>query len=396
MTTVVMEQVSGDRLIYQADSYVSIRKRLRQMLQRINPQDIISTRVHSRDFIHSRAEYISIRIRILSIGFAVLAPLWIPIDYFSMSKSAFHQFLSLRLMFAAMFLVLGLWGTQCNRIYLARARLLAFVCIPGLFYLFSSQLLSGIDGNQGILHGYTFLPLLIMALIAIAPLTLIEGLFYSSIIVGFFLAASIVRGNLISADTVEGLWLLLLLGMIAMWIQMSQLHMLMRLYREATRDALTGLVNRRVLTTRLEQEVGLHENDSAQLSLLIFDLDLFKRINDSYGHHAGDVVLQAFAEILREYSGSQDIVGRYGGEEFLAILPNRSQQEAARLAEKIRKACHRYTVYIEEDNYEIEFTTSIGVANWRRGESAETLVKRVDQGLYQAKAKGRDMVIIAE
>ena len=391
----MMERVSGDRLIYQADSYVSIRKRLRQMLQRINPQDIISTRVHSRDFTHSRAEYISIRIRILSIAFAVLAPLWIPIDYFSMSETAFRHFLSLRLMFAAMFLVLGLWGTQCNRIQLARARLLAFVCIPGMFYLFSSQLLSGQDGNQGILHGYTFLPLLIMALIAIAPLTLIEGLVYSSIIVGFFLAAKLIHGKLISTDTVEGLWLLLLLGMIAMWIQMSQLHMLMRLYREATRDALTGLVNRRVLTKRLEQEIALRERDLGQLSLLIFDLDLFKRINDNYGHHAGDVVLQAFAEILREYSGSLDIVGRYGGEEFLAILPNCAQGEAADMAEEIRKACHRYTVYIEEDDYEIEFTTSIGVADWRRGESAEDLVKRVDQGLYQAKAKGRDMVVIA-
>jgi diguanylate cyclase (GGDEF)-like protein len=391
-----MEKASSKRLIYQPDSYVSIRKRLRQMLQRINPQDIISTRLHSRDFTNSRAEYVSIRIRILSIAFAVLAPLWIPIDYFSMEEPAFSDFLVLRLLFAAMFLVLGLWGTQCNRIQIARFRLLAFVIIPGLFYLSSSQLLSGVDGFKGILHGYTFLPLLIMALIAIAPLTLLESLSYSSIIVGFFLAASWIQGTLISASTIEGLWLLLLLGTIATWIQMSQLHMLMRLYREATRDALTGLVNRRVLTAKLDQEVKLREQNNSELSLLIFDLDLFKRINDTYGHHAGDVVLQAFADILREHSRPQHMVGRYGGEEFLAILPDCTLAEATELAEEIRQACHHYTVYIEEDNYEIEFTTSIGVAHWRGEESAEVLVKRVDQGLYQAKAAGRDMVVVAE
>ena len=391
-----MQKAASKRLIYQPDSYVSIRKRLRQMLQRINPQDIISTRVHSRDFTNSRAEYISIRIRILSVAFAVLAPLWIPIDYVTMEEPEFTHFLVLRLLFAVMFLVLGLWGTQCHRIQIARFRLLAFVIIPGLFYLFSTQLLSGIDGYKGILHGYSFLPLLIMALIAIAPLTLLEGVTYGGIIVGFFLAASWIQGTLISASTIEGLWLLLLLGTIAIWIQMSQLHMLMRLYREATRDTLTGLVNRRILTTRLEQEVELRQHDFHELSVLIFDLDLFKRINDTYGHHAGDVVLQAFADILREHSRSHDMMGRYGGEEFLAILPDCSLDEATALAEVIRQACHRFTVFIEDDNFEIEFTTSIGVAHWRQGESAEELVKRVDQGLYQAKASGRDMVVVAQ
>jgi len=172
--------------------------------------------------------------------------------------------------------------------------------------------------------------------------------------------------------------------------------MLMRLYREATRDTLTGLVNRRVLTTRLETEVKQQEEEARQLSLLIFDLDLFKRINDGYGHHAGDVVLQAFADILREHSRPQALVGRYGGEEFLAILPDCTLSEATEMAEEIRQACHLLTVYIQEDDFRIEFTTSIGVANWRPEESAEELIKRVDQGLYQAKAAGRDMVVVAE
>ncbi len=167
----------------------------------------------------------------------------------------------------------------------------------------------------------------------------------------------------------------------------------MRLYREATRDALTGLVNRRVLATKLEQE--LNGNDQ-RLAILLFDLDLFKRINDNYGHHAGDTVLQAFGEILKSHCQDSNVVGRYGGEEFLAILPGYGADEAKTLAEQIRLACHRYKVYTTEDGKEIHFTTSIGVALRKPGESGHELLNRVDQGLYQAKSSGRDLVSVAD
>ena len=169
--------------------------------------------------------------------------------------------------------------------------------------------------------------------------------------------------------------------------------MLMRLYREATRDALTGLVNRRVLSTKLEEEFNAND---PRLVLLLFDLDLFKRINDNYGHHTGDNVLKAFADILRRHCEENFVVGRYGGEEFLAILPNTEIVRAREVAESIRVSCHEYTVHSSEDEQEIKFTTSIGLATRKPGESAHDMLARVDQGLYKAKSAGRDMVVVAD
>lgn len=388
-----MESVADDQVHYRPDSYISLRKRLREMSHRVNPQDIITTRFHSRDFNTSRSEYISIRIRTLAIAFALLAPLWIPIDYIVMDNPTFSYIVMLRLAFSLSLLSLSRWGTHCHLLTAARVRIFAFILIPSVFFLGSHMLLHNINAEHAILLGYSFLPFLVMALLTIVPLTLLEGVSFVSLIIFFYVVTRVVQGNFLTIPALGDLWLLLLLAAIALWVQMTQLHMLMRLYREATRDALTGLVNRRVLSTKLTQEISHGEKD---LAILLFDLDLFKRINDNFGHHAGDTVLQAFGEILKQHSRDNDVVGRYGGEEFLAILPNTSVEKAKEAAERIRLACHRYKVYTSEDGKEINFTTSIGVAMRKPNESAHDLLSRVDQGLYAAKSGGRDLVSVAD
>jgi diguanylate cyclase (GGDEF)-like protein len=361
---------------------------------RVNPHDILTTRLHSGDFKISRAEYLSVRIRTLSLVFALLAPLWIPIDYMVMENGTFLKFLVLRLGFTAAFLGLAMWGTQCNKLAVARLRITLFIMIPGLFYLASHSILPN-SGDNAILLGYSFLPLLIMALMTIVPLTLLEGLSYLSLITAFFIITQILNHSLFTLSSLGQLWLLLLLGVVALWVEITQLHMLMRLYREATRDALTGLVNRRVLSAKIKDELTAHQGNSRPLCVLLFDLDLFKRINDTHGHHTGDMVLQAFAGILQEYCKGEVMAGRYGGEEFLAILPQCHVDAAAELAEEIRNACHQVNVF-NNDSQEVTFTTSVGVARLKPGESADSLLARVDEGLYQAKAGGRDLVVVAD
>ena len=388
-----MESITQGQVHYRADAYISLRKKLREMAQRVNPQDIISTRYHSRDFKTSRAEYISIRIRTLSVAFALLAPLWIPIDYFVMDNPTFSYIVALRLLFSASLVSLSRWGTRCNLLNAARARIALFILIPGIFFVATHLLLEGIDSEHAILLGYSFLPFLVMALLTIVPLTLLEGVSYAAMLIALYVVTKLLQGNILTIPALGDLWLLLLLAVIALWVQTTQLHMLMRLYREATRDALTGLVNRRVLATKLEQELL---GTGAPLAVLLFDLDLFKRINDNHGHHTGDTVLQAFAEILKKHCRENNVVGRYGGEEFLAILPGMDLKAAYNLAERIRLACHRYKIYTSEDNQEIGFTTSIGVALRKPGEKGHDLLCRVDQGLYQAKSAGRDLVSVAE
>lgn len=383
-----------DQLPRELNGFSNLFRGFHDMIYNVHLQDIFSTSLHSRDFDASRAEYITLRIRLLAFIFAVLAPLWIPIDYFVMDSAMFSRMLLLRLGFAAGFLLLSRWGAKPHNLPLARLRILLFIAIPGLFFLISHLLLDmGIKEN-GILAGYDFLPFLIMALLGVVPLTLLEGLTFCGLLTGFFIVTELTGGTLLTLHSLGDLWLLLLLAMIAMWVQMSQLHMLLRLYREATRDALTGLVNRRVLATHLRQQVTQH--GERPLSLLIFDLDLFKRINDTWGHTAGDKVLQVFADILRRHCRNSDLVGRFGGEEFLAVLPNTSLEEAREVAESIRRDCSLTQIKVEGAEQAIQFTTSVGVAERHPGEAADELLSRVDEGLYRAKTAGRDIVSIAQ
>lgn len=379
------------------DTVPGLLGKLRAMVQRVSPGDLVTTGTHSRDFRISRAEYISVRIRTLAFLFAGLALLWIPIDGYVLSGTTFGDIAALRLAFSALLVLLGLWHSHCNRLYAARLRVLLFLLVPGLFYCASRWVLNGSAAEQGVLIGYAFLPFLMVALLAVVPLTLLEGLSCFILSSGFYVIGELWFGSLLTLKAFGDLWLLGLLGLIAMWVQMTQLHMLMRLYREATRDVLTGLVNRRVLFRWLEQELAGRSagRDDAPLSVLLFDLDLFKRVNDNYGHLTGDAVLQVFARVMLRELPPSALVGRYGGEEFLAILPGAPLDQARRLAEAVRVACHDTEVPVTDSKETIHFTTSIGVAEWRQREAGDALLSRVDQGLYQAKESGRDLVAVA-
>ncbi len=385
---------SADRLL---DPDVLIEKQkpgLREWLLRTSLQDLISGHNHSRDFDGSRAEYIYLRVRLLAFVFAVLAPLWIPVDLVLLSGTSFQEMLILRLSFSAGLAGLGLWTTLPHNLRLARLRVGLFIAIPGLFYIGSRAVLGGDVPDAGILMGYSFLPYLIVSLLAIFPFTVLEGVAFAGAIGLVVVGTELYFGSLISVRAFGEIWLLGLLAGIAMWAELAQLHMLLQLYREATRDALTGLVNRAILTKWLDLEIKRSEERGRPLSLLLLDLDLFKRINDTYGHMAGDLVLQVFARLLIRELPGENLIGRYGGEEFLAILPGKGEQHALELANRIRAACHKTRVRGPDDQ-SIGFTVSIGVAALRPGENAEALIQRVDKGLYRAKEAGRDLAVVA-
>ncbi|HHX40463.1 MAG TPA: diguanylate cyclase [Armatimonadetes bacterium] len=163
----------------------------------------------------------------------------------------------------------------------------------------------------------------------------------------------------------------------------------------ATHDELTRLYNRRHLVQRLSEEVPRAKRYRLPLSCLLLDLDHFKRVNDTYGHPAGDAVLRQIASILRSSVRSVDVVGRYGGEEFLIILPQTGAEGARVLAERIRQR-------VEQEPFDIggqtiHCTTSIGLAAASDGEvpDADDLIAEADRALYHAKAMGRNRVSFA-
>lgn len=160
----------------------------------------------------------------------------------------------------------------------------------------------------------------------------------------------------------------------------------------ATLDALTNLNNRRQFETRLGQEISITKRQNNPLCAMMIDIDFFKKVNDTYGHAAGDEVLRTVASIIKEQLRESDIPARYGGEEFAVLLPFTKIEEAQIVGERLRKAVEAHPVRV--DNVEIAVTISMGLAEYNRVETGEELFERADKALYEAKKGGRNRVCI--
>lgn len=161
-----------------------------------------------------------------------------------------------------------------------------------------------------------------------------------------------------------------------------------RTFRQmAVTDSLTGIANRRGLQDTLTEEHARMKRYGGHFSVLILDLDRFKEINDRHGHDAGDKVLIEISKLLESESREVDTVGRWGGEEFMAILPHVGVSKATEVASRIRSKVENHAFHDA-----IDVTLSIGVAECAAGETVEQLVSRADQALYKAKQGGRNRV----
>lgn len=159
-------------------------------------------------------------------------------------------------------------------------------------------------------------------------------------------------------------------------------------------DALTGLFNSRHMHERLLSEVERAKRYTRPLSLLVIDADHFKRVNDTYGHLIGDVVLQGLAAVIRDCQRRTDSCFRYGGEEFVVLLPEAPVNAAVALAERMRKLFSEKIMH-DEQQREIRCTISIGVAEFCLHETAEDFLRRADEACYAAKNNGRNRVEFA-
>jgi two-component system, cell cycle response regulator len=164
------------------------------------------------------------------------------------------------------------------------------------------------------------------------------------------------------------------------------------LLSSALRDPLTKLFNKRYLMDRLDSELKFAQRHETAVSILMLDLDHFKRVNDSYGHLAGDAVLLHLANVLVKAVRNEDVVARFGGEEMVIILRSISLELAVTLGERLRKTVERQV--IKHNDKSIEATVSIGVAGFpsTRAETVEQLIEAADKALYRAKHAGRNTV----
>jgi diguanylate cyclase (GGDEF)-like protein len=169
-----------------------------------------------------------------------------------------------------------------------------------------------------------------------------------------------------------------------------------RLQAEARLDAKTGLYNSRHFTIALEQEFSRAKRYGRPLALIMVDLDLLRKINNTYGHIAGDAVLRGVGDIFRAQVRTHDIPARFGGEEFAILLPETTPDQALELAERIRRAVEVRSFRSETSTQPLRATISLGVASFPRDAGDATqLVHRADLGVYRAKVLGRNRVVDA-
>ena len=191
-------------------------------------------------------------------------------------------------------------------------------------------------------------------------------------------------------------------GILFSFVWMNTETLRLELERMARTDALTGLLNRRAFLDEFARESSRTARDGSQLCMLMMDLDHFKQVNDRYGHHTGDAVLCSVAEVLRTSLRRGDLVGRLGGEEFGALLPQTTEAQAAILAERLRERIAQLLIpgdvsggapSLPNSTWQVNITASFGVAAWCGGrESLEQLMNNADIAMYSAKRAGRNCV----
>jgi diguanylate cyclase (GGDEF)-like protein len=157
--------------------------------------------------------------------------------------------------------------------------------------------------------------------------------------------------------------------------------------RQATIDGLTGLINRRTLDNTMHDLFGRSE----PFAVAMADLDHFKNINDTYGHEAGDRALRLFSQVVQRYLRAEDVVGRYGGEEFVFLFPGQSDARAVETLERLRAEL----ASAQSDGSTPRFTASFGVSNSSSGATTDEVLRHADEALGEAKRAGRDRIVLA-
>jgi len=168
-----------------------------------------------------------------------------------------------------------------------------------------------------------------------------------------------------------------------------------RITQLANTDFLTGALNRRAFMARMEEEISRSIREDKEFSLILTDIDHFKKVNDTHGHQVGDLVLQKFSTELSENMRPYDFVGRYGGEEFIACLPGINMEQAGLTAERMRLNVESIQFSFPDNrSLPVQITASFGVASFKpmSHESLDSIIKRADDALYRAKSEGRNRV----
>lgn len=344
-----------------------------------------------------RAKAIVDRVGMLARCFCVIAIIWIPIDVAVFPRELWMQLALVRSLAAlALFgLAIACRLSRPSRRQ-ARQRMTILFAVPAVFFvattsIFHGQLLAS-RLEHLVTNAYSFMPFLIAAGIGAFPLAAAESATLALIVLTAQAWAVNWHAHATPFMIADVLWLLFLIAMISTFSAISQLHLLTDLVQQAIHDPLTGCHRRESGKELLDIQFRIARRQGARLAVLFVDLDHFKYVNDAFGHEAGDRVLSEAAAGLRVMLRESDLLLRWGGEEFIVVLPSTDASEAVALIERLRVhgICRR------PDGERV--TLSIGVAEYLADgvDSVDALVDLADRRLYQAKRAGRNCYVLDE
>jgi diguanylate cyclase (GGDEF)-like protein len=342
-----------------------------------------------------RATMIVSRVRLVAGLFALLTPLWIIVDIAAFPREVWLPLVIARLMATLAFALILLLAQRMHHMRDAYRGLALLFAVPTAFFLYSYQHMAQFDlhGIQlAFSTGYAFLPFVMLAGLSIFPLTLLENIAFISPLLLMQIIAGMMRLPVLDWPTfAASFWLMLLIAGVSVLAGLSQLAFIIVLVREAIRDTMTGCFSRQSGEELLELQFILSRRSGNPLAIAFIDLDHFKQVNDVFGHDAGDAVLTGAADAIHGRLRMGDILVRWGGEEFVLIMPNTTAPMACVALERVRTAGRGLGT--RPDGSPV--TASIGVAE-RIADAADDwhrLVEQADERMYAAKQAGRNRIM---
>ncbi|HEX8961732.1 MAG TPA: GGDEF domain-containing protein [Rhodocyclaceae bacterium] len=340
-----------------------------------------------------RTTMIVSRVRLIAGLFALLTPMWIAVDVAAFPQEVWLPLVVARLFATAAFALL-MWSSRRMHTMKDAYRALAILrAIPTAFFLFSHGHMTKfhLEGIQAAFStGYAFLPFVMLAGLSIFPLTLLEAVAFVSPLLLMEALGAITRVAVLDWPTfAASFWLMVLIAGVSTLAGLSQLAFIIVLVREAIRDGMTGCFSRQSGEELMELQFILSNRSGSALTAVFIDLDHFKEINDRFGHDAGDRALIGAVEALRSHLRMGDMLTRWGGEEFLLIMPNTTAPMACKALARVREQGFG----LRPDG--TRMTASMGIAERVRdgADDWRQLVEFADKRMYTAKQGGRDRVV---
>lgn len=350
---------------------------------------LLSGKAHAPHIRRHRAQIISDRVVLVSRVLAILTPSWIVVDMAIQPWPVWGYLALMRILCAAAFFGLAQVHNERRSLNVALLMLGTMTAIPPVGFLAVQPFLIHAAGDelaQVAVSLYTLIPFIMVAGLSIFPLTLAETLTAAFSILVTLTIGGALQGQTTLHDVVLGGWMFLLLVGVSAFSGMSQLHYIVSLVNQASLDVLTGAFTRRSGEETLQLHFRIAASTGAPFSLLFIDIDKFKSVNDEHGHEAGDAVLRQVAQSLMACLRKSDVLVRWGGEEFVVILPNTDAPGTQQVLKRIG------VQGLGNRPEGKKITVSVGVVEKRvdKCDDWDQLLELADKRMYESKAAGRN------